>query len=213
MNSNFIDNYTKEIENNIEYSLQVDPLNKYNMSDEQKSFIEYYIQFKNIPLASKMAGIELEVGEAYFISYSSQQEIRRINKSLVQRQFISKMMTMEEIGGYLTSLITDENIPLGDQLRTKDKLKVIELLMQLHNSKCKIIDNPEELMNKDLETQVKDLSIETIKQLLNTNNSKNKKEAIKELKKDSKLSPEEISYLETLPAKDLLNLIDQNNKK
>ena len=213
MDSNFTDNYLQEIENDPEYSLQVDPLNKYGMSDEQKAFIDYYIQFKNIPYAAKMAGIDLEMGETYFVSYASQQEIRRINKSLVQRQFVSKMMTIDEIGGYLTSLITDENVPLGDRLRTKDKLKVVDLLIQLHDSKYKAIDNPRELSFKDLDMQVKELSIETIKQLLNADNSKDKKEVIKELKKDSQLSPEEITYLETLSTKDLLDLIDQSNKE
>lgn len=212
--SEFEKDYLKELDDNKEYSLEVDPLNKYNMGDTQKSFIKYYVEFKNVPLASKMAGIEQEVGEAYFISYSSQNEIRRINKALIQRQFLAKMMSLDEIGGYLTSLITEDNVPLADRLKTREKLDVIKMLMDLNVMKSKCIENPSTLNNSDLDREIKELSVDTIKQLLNTSGVKEKKkEAINEIKKNnSSLTPEELSYLESLPTTTLLNLLDENNK-
>lgn len=212
--SEFEKNYLKELDANKEYSLEVDPLNKYDMGDAQKSFIKYYVEFKNVPLASKMAGIEQEVGEAYFISYSSQNEIRRINKALIQRQFLAKMMSLDDIGGYLTSLITEDNVPLADRLKTREKLDVIKMLMELNVMKSKCIENPSTLNNNDLDKEIKELSVDTIKQLLSASGVKEKKkEAINEIKKNnSSLTPEELSYLESLPTTTLLNLLDENNK-
>ena len=40
--------YKEQLETNPQYSLEVDPLDKYKFSAEQKKFIEYYIQLKNI---------------------------------------------------------------------------------------------------------------------------------------------------------------------
>lgn len=212
--SEFEKDYLKELDADKEYSLEVDPLNKYNMGDAQKSFIKYYVEFKNVPLASKMAGIEQEVGEAYFISYSSQNEIRRINKALIQRQFLAKMMSLDDIGGYLTSLITEDNVPLADRLKTREKLEVIKMLMDLNVMKSRCIENPSTLNNSDLDREIKELSVDTIKQLLNASGVKEKKkEAINEIKKNnSSLTPEELSYLESLPTTTLLNLLDENNK-
>lgn len=212
--SEFEKDYLKELDADKEYSLEVDPLNKYNMGDAQKSFIKYYVEFKNVPLASKMAGIEQEVGEAYFISYSSQNEIRRINKALIQRQFVAKMMSLDDIGGYLTSLITEDNVPLADRLKTREKLDVIKMLMDLNVMKSRCIENPSTLNNSDLDKEIKELSVDTIKQLLNASGVKEKKkEAINEIKKNnSSLAPEELSYLESLPTTTLLNLLDENNK-
>ena len=212
--SEFEKDYLKELDADKEYSLEVDPLNKYNMGDAQKSFIKYYVEFKNVPLASKMAGIEQEVGEAYFISYSSQNEIRRINKALIQRQFLAKMMSLDDIGGYLTSLITEDNVPLADRLKTREKLEVIKMLMDLNVMKSRCIENPSTLNNSDLDKEIKELSVDTIKQLLNASGVKEKKkEAINEIKKNnSSLTPEELSYLESLPTTTLLNLLDENNK-
>lgn len=211
--------YIEKLDSSPEYSLEVDPEDKYNMSDEQKEFIKNYVQLKNLPLAARLAGIQPEVAECYFMSYSAQQEIRRINKAFCQRQFATKLMTVDEIGGYLSSLITGENVPLGDQLKTNDKLRVIQMLMDLHSSKAQFINEPSSLNEVDLENTVKELSIDTIKQLLNTSNAqketnkKNKKKAVDEIKRNRKLTLEETAYLESLPYQELLKLVDDANKK
>ena len=41
-NQKFSDELNDELANNPEFSLAVDPLNKYSMSEEQKTFIKHY---------------------------------------------------------------------------------------------------------------------------------------------------------------------------
>ena len=203
--------YIKEVENNLEYSLSVDPENKYNMCEGQKKFIEYYIQFKNVETAAELTGIDMDMAKQYFVSWNTQQEIRRINRALYHRQFNSKLLSLDEIGGYLTSLLTDENVPIGDQLKSRDKLAVAKMIIDLIELKKESFENPNVIMNKNLDIQIKNLSINTIQSLLNQN-EKDKIELKNKLYENEDLSIEEKSYLETLPTETLLQLIEDSNK-
>lgn len=198
--------YISELERNPKYSLEVDPEDKYLMSDLQKKFTKYYIEFKNVNTAAELAEIDMDTAKQFFISYPTQCEIRRINLALYQRQFARKLLNIDEIGGYLTSLLTDEFVPIGDQLKTTDKLKVVQMLIDLNKFKIESMITPSEVMEKDLDAQMKELSIDTIKKLLST---KEKKQDIAGQVAEE-LSPEETAYLSTLPTKDLLELIERN---
>lgn len=203
--------YIEEVENNLEYSLSVDPENKYNMCEGQKKFIEYYIQFKNVETAAELTGIDMDMAKQYFVSWNTQQEIRRINRALYHRQFNSKLLSLDEIGGYLTSLLTDENVPIGDQLKSRDKLAVAKMIIDLIELKKESFENPNVIMNKNLDIQIKNLSINTIQSLLNQN-EKDKIELKNKLYENEDLSIEEKNYLETLPTETLLQLIEDSNK-
>lgn len=201
-----------ELESNPLYSLEVDPENKYNLSTFHKDFIKYYIEFKNIPLASDLAGIDLELGKSLFVAYSTQEEIKRINKALYQRQFNAKMLTLDQIGGYLTSLITDENVPISDRLKSNEKLRVIQMIIDLLKFRNEAIDDPSLITNRNIESQVKSLSIETIRKLLYLQKSdevlKDKKDLIDKIDIDKILTDEEIAYLQTLTTEELLQLVN-----
>jgi len=186
------------------------------MSDDQKNFIKNYIQFKSIPLAAELSKIDLETAKAFFVAYSTQNEIRRVNSILCKIQFGQKMMSLDDIGGYLTSLIIDNDIPVADRLKTVDKLKVIKMLIDLHVLKTEAVIDPSVITDRDIEADIKELSVDTIKQLLYTNNIKennDKNELIEKLNIDNVLSAEEIDYLKTLSTKELLELIDLNTKE
>lgn len=206
--------YTNTLETDIKYSLSVDPENKFNMSQTQKEFIKNYCQFKSIPLAAEVTGISDEEAKAYFISYSSQEEIKRINRAMYHQQFKTKMLTMDEIAGYLSSLITDENVPLADRLKTTDKLRVIDTLIKLNEMKAQAIYDPSTIVQKDVETEIKELSVDTIRALLSTSDDNSKKdETIAKLNEDKHLTDEEVAYMKTLPLKDLLELLKDTTSK
>lgn len=213
--NDLINAHKQEIETNPEYSLEVDPQNLYGLTDTQKIFIKYYVEYKNINIAASLAGIDADSAKAIFLSYSSQQEIRRINRALYQRAFTTKMIGLEQIGGYLTSLLIDENVPIADRLKTTDKLRVVQMIIDLNDYRRNAIDEPSLVTEKDIEQQVKSLSIDTIRQLLYTQNkdniSKDKEELIAQIDIDGLLSPEEIAYLKTLSTKDLLELVNSTN--
>lgn len=212
--------YTQELKNelstNPEFSLEVDPENKYNMGDDQKTFIKNYVNFKSIPMAAELSQIDLDTAKMYFVAYSSQQEIRRINRAMYQKQFSQKLLTIDEIGGYLSSLITDENVPLADRVKTMDKVRIAQMLIDLQLYKHNAIDNPDNIIDVDIESQIKDLSVKSIKMLLSQQNSKQKdKDKLQLVMTNSteQLSPEEEAFLKTLPAKDILQILNEGDKK
>lgn len=211
--------YVDNLDTLPEYSLEVDSENKYMMPQQQKDFIKYYMQFKSIPGAADLAKIDLDVAKEYFTSYSTQQEIRRLSKALYHRQFASRLLSIDEIGGYLSSLITDENVPLGDRLKTMEKVQVAKMIIDLNNMKNGTLNDPSIIMNVNIEQELKSLSVTTIKQLL-MNSEKiakeanyDKEELIDRLDIDKTYSPEEIAYLKTLTTEELLMLIDESNKE
>lgn len=205
--------YIDEVNNNIVFSLRVDPENKYNMPPEQKTFIAYYIQYRNITTAGMLANIDLQLAASYLMAYSTQQEIQRINKAIIQRQFATKLASLDNIGGWLTSLLTDSVVE-GDKINSKEKIKVAQMLIDLHKLKAESLMSPQTLIQKDVNVELKDLSIETIKKLIyNDEQIEKKKEAIEKLKEEREMSYEDIEYLKTLDTETLLKFIEDLQQK
>lgn len=203
----------KELNTNPEYSLDIDPLNQYNFNDIEKRFIHYYTKYKNIPLAANLSGIDNNIATDIFSTYAVEKEIRRINRALYLRQFNHKILTIEQLGGWLSSLITDENIPDADRLKTTDKLKVAQMLIDLNDYRRDAFNNPETIMSIPIEEQLKDLSVETIKQLIYSTkkvDDKEKRELLDRFKNQKSLSVEEIAYLNSLSSTELLNMLNQS---
>ena len=203
--------YMKELETNPKYSLEVDPENKYEWTDEEKKFVQLYVNYKSIPTVAEFMDIKTEVARAYYLSYKCQQEIRRINLALYQRQFASRLLNLEEIGGYLTSLLTDSYVSNADQLRPKDKLEVAKMIIDINKLKIDSLHQPEILMVKELDSEIKNLSISTIKRLLYEDKNMREKNNIVATYEEN-LLPEESALLSTLPTNELLDLIESTNK-
>lgn len=207
--------YAKEIDEDPQYSLEPDPTGELQMSETQKDFIRHYVEFKNINTAAELTYIDADTAKAFFVAYNTQQEIRRINRALYHRQFAAKLVSLDDIGGYLSSLLTGDNVPLADQLKTTEKLRVVELLLRVNEMKSQSMQDPSQLAHSDIESQLKNLSVKTIQQLLVQNNTvviQQKNDAINKLD-DGTLSVEEKAYLSSLPTSELLKLIDETNKE
>src|SRR5574344_1132 len=212
--------YHHELETNPKYSLEVDPTNKYKLKDFEKNFVKQYINFRNVKTAADICHIDQDTANDLFASYPVQNEIRRINAALYQRRFAVKVLTLDDIAGYLTTMLTDEFVPMADQLSPQDKLRVIDTLLRVNATKEQAFADPSSIMNTNkfdsLTAQIKELSVATIKQLIEQKpkpiDVTEDVVVIDELDKQNTLTPEEKSYLETLPTSELLELLDKTNK-
>lgn len=209
--------YLDTIKNNPQYSLIVDPENKYNLTLQQKEFIGLYCEFKNIQLAAMMSNLELEEAMTLYSSYPCQQEIRRINLAMYQTQFANKLISLNELGGYLTSLLCDA-VPSGDKLSPSDKLKVAQLILELNKTLKETPNEVKDIVDIPIDTQIKDLSIKSIKALLEANKNKEKikeekEKIIESFENFDNFSQEEISFLNTLSTKELLDLLNSMEKE
>lgn len=209
MSKSLEEQYRKELVENPKYSLRADPEGKYGMSEIQKRFVEHYVNFKSIGTAAEFAGIDLDKAKEFYVAYDSQQEIRRINLAMYHQQFNARMLSLEEIGGYLSSIIVDTFVAEADKVKTMDKVRISQMIIDLHKLKTNSLTDPQSLMMKDLDSQIKNLSLATIEALIK---QATKKPNTYEVEVDSSLTPEESAYLSTLPASDLLNIIDDATK-
>ena len=90
------------------------------------------------------------------------------------------------------------------------------MLVELQKLKAEAMQKPDVIMYKDIEEEVKDMSIEAIRNMLNAKPSdvnKEKQDIIQKLNPDNTLTIEEIDYLKTLSTKDLLQLLDNLSKQ
>ena len=75
---------------------------------------------------------------------------------------------------------------------------------------CVNIQNPSLIMANDIDIQIKSLSLATVRQLLVQSENP---QPIAEVYPSEGLTMEESAYLSTLPAKDLLDLIETANNE
>ncbi len=204
--------YEHSLETDPEYSLNPDPEGKLQLNDIQKIFISHYVQFKSVATAAELTGIDMDVAKQFFISPVIQREIRRINRALYHRQFLHRLITVDEIGGYLSSLLMDENVPIADQLKTTEKIRIVELLLRLNEFKAMAMLDPNKVVMSDFEVSIKTLSVETIKQMLEANSAVEQKEQALAGIPTSRLTAEEREYLLTLPMDELLKLVEDIKK-
>lgn len=195
---------------------EIDKNNKYNLNNIQKEFVKYYIEFKNIPLVAQFIGIDEAFAVDIFKGYGVQEEIKRINTELYRARFNSKMISLSELGSYVSSLITGEGVPLSEQLNKKEKLDAVKILINIYELKNKAIDNPADLNVYDYTTEeeIKKLSLSSIKSLLNEKGKEEKKnELIKTIDESGLLTIEDKALLKSLSTDELVTLLNEVNEK
>lgn len=209
VNPTLHENYAQEINTNPLYSLQPDPLGTYGLDDETKQFIKLYTEYESIPTVCEIMGIDIKKGRLYYFQRAVQNEISRIKNAMYHRQFANRLLNINEIGGYLTSLLMD-NVPKAQQIGGKQKLQVVKMLIDINfkldesmsKGDIEILDESE--INKKLEK----LNINELKQLISPNNEtqieRDKKEEIIKAHTDiDKLSDNELKELLSLTLDEL----------
>ena len=201
--------YNQEIETNPLYSLEVDPKNQYKFTDLQKQFILNIVQYKSLGTAIELCGIDSDDGRQWYQMFEIQQEVRRLNSALYYRQFSSKLLSLDAIGGYLSSLLTDQNVAYADRLDSRDKLRVVDLLLKVNQLKQESFENPSIIMEKDIESEIKNLSVGAIRKLLKESDTSEKDELIEKIGGSDGLTIEESSYLQSLSVTELLQILEK----
>lgn len=207
--------FSKELDTNPQFSLEVDPERIYDLDAIDVEFIQHMVQYKNIRFVGKVL-MHLEDDDALQIykKYAVQQEIKRINLAMYARRFCSKMADLDALGGYLTTALTDENVPIADRLTGKDKLTAVRLLMELNALKMEAWEHPETVDVNVIEAEVKKLKVKDIEKLIENDGEddkllQKKNDLINKIDKDNLLSPEEITYLRTQSVDELKQLLKE----
>ena len=203
-----------EYEDNInsydQYSLEVDPSNLYNFSELEKNFIELYVEYKNLAVVAKLLNLDEHTTLSTFNKYAVKEEIRRLNRAHYQKIFSQKMLKIDEIGAWLTSIINEDWV--DKNVAIKDKLKASELLINICKFKEESIIDPSSLMKTDidiLEKEIKSLSVKDLKKLIEkTDDNESKKELINKIPSSSLLTEEDKKILMSLSIDELKKMIE-----
>lgn len=191
----------------------------YAFSELEKRFITQWIDFKNLVVVSATLGISQKDSSTILTNSHVRKEIDRLSLARMKFRFARRILTLDECESYLTTAITDEGVALSDQLNSKDKLNAMRLLLDIKQMKADSLSNPTIIDNTPIEQQLEELSIETIKQLLDT--KLEKKEdiatniAVRQqiMQKIPQASESEKKDINSMSPNELLKIIDNIEKK
>lgn len=206
-----------EEERNALYVLDRDDTG-HTFSDLEKKFITQWVEFKNLVVVSSMLGISQKDSSVMLADPHIRLEIDRISQARMKFRFARRILTLDECESYLTTTITDEGVPLAEQLSSKDKLSAMKLLLEVKDMKAQGFANPTVIDNTPVEQQLEQLSVETIKQLIDTkldkpsditNNIQMRQELVSKI---PDLSEKEKNDIMSMSPDEILKLLDNMNK-
>lgn len=142
---------------------------KITLSPLQKDFLFIFFQTNSLTTTKNYLNISLEDVVKIYKDPLIQDILRILQLHRHREIFKMKMLNLEEIGSYLSNQLLDLNLGEADRLTPKEKLEATKLLLDVHTKLNNSIQNPIELDSYQiLDMQLKNLSISTIKSLLNS---------------------------------------------
>lgn len=202
------------------YSLEIDPTGELGMSVAEKKLLKTYMDCRSLPMACELCGISLEDGKKMFYDDNSCNERMRLNRAKNYRKFMNRLLSVDEIGGYLTSMLMDEDNVSEAPLSTKDKIAIVHEIVSLNKLKAEAYNNPRILENVEFtENDIQDLTPEDLKKLIDeTKRGKaditaRKHELINEFDKDRTLDSTDLDYLMSCSVQELERLVDEKRKQ
>lgn len=233
--------WSKELQENPKYSLIADPTGTLKLTRLEKEFVKNYIQYRNIPLSARIAGISEDEGIKLFNDKRIEGEIRRINLAYSEWRIHGQMLGIDEIGSYLSTWLLEVNVPEADKLKPKDKIAVANSIIELNKFKYNALNNPNSNAAKviegdiiDFEKEVEDMSIDEmnkrLKEIGQKLNSKPKKltkeeqqqlaienlrkeELIRQITNDAILDPMDKDFLNKCSLEQLEKMLKDNQTK
>lgn len=204
------------LEKDPKYSLDVDPDGKLGLSETQKRFIECYIESRSLPYAAQLAGITEEEAREIYFDPVCKSERTRINRVLNYRRFTRRLLTVDEVGGYLTSMLMDEEVGMGERLTPSDKLKVTRQIVDINRLKLEAYNNPRIFDNVEfVEADTKDMSPEDLKKLIeqtkqnSANTQEEKTELINKINKNREFDSDDLAHFWECSVADLKQILEE----
>lgn len=198
------------IKSDPKYSLEVDPLGKYNFTEKDIDFIKQMIQYRNVQFVSTvLMNMPVEEGVELYKRYDIQSEIKRINLAMYARRFATKVADLDQLGGFLTSGLIDDNVPVAERWGPKEKLTASKLLININILKKKAYNTPEVIDEVEIQKDLDQLSPNDLKKLIEFNDDANieKERLIEIINEDGLLSMEELKNLRLMSVDELQELV------
>lgn len=209
--SNLEQGFQELIQTDPKYSLEVNPEGKYDLSEQEVDFIQQMVQYRNVQFVSTvLMNIPLEEGVEMYKRYAVQSEIKRINLAMYARRFATKVADLDQIGGFLTSGLIDDNVPVAERWAPKDKLTASKLLININVLKKKAFNKPEVIDEIEIQKDLDQLSPNDLKKLIEFNDDENleKEKLIDIINEDGLLSVEELKNLRLMTIEELTELVE-----
>ena len=157
---------------------KIDQKYRLQLSPEYIDFINIFYQNNDLRLTQQLLNIKPENLVNFYKDPRTNYIINILNKNKTKEIFKKKMMSLEELGSFLTNRILDTNTVEKDKFSTKDVLEASKVLIDIHKLINSYMEQPQMLNNYTVvQNQFDNLSVNEIKDLLGhiqKNNSSSK---------------------------------------
>ena len=140
-----------------------------NLTDLQRDFITIYYKTNSFHQTKSLLNLSNE--DAVFMMKDPliQEYIYKLKIERQRQLFKGKMLSLEELGIYLSSRLIDVNLPLNDKFNNNEKLQASKLLIDIYKTLNNYTENPNLLMsqtNIKNELKIEKLEVKELKDLL-----------------------------------------------
>lgn len=161
--------------NDPEYSTEVDPQNKLGFTGQQRNFITMYIQYNDVGMMLA-SGFTMDDITTLRSTPKIWNECQRIEKAIVAHRLVGKVLSLDELAAFLSSMVMGIGLPAHERLTPNAKLQAIRLLFEYValSSKPDALFNAIEVESQEIDKKVANMTTEEIRLfLLNKDSFKN----------------------------------------
>lgn len=121
------------------YSIPVDPDGVYGFTEAQRKFILAYVETHSVKKAASSAGMTPAAAKDFFQTLDCKAEVRRVEAAERERELKGGMMTLDEIGAWLSALIRND-VPDDELIDIDEKFQAAKLIINIHGQKQKMAE-------------------------------------------------------------------------
>lgn len=180
------------------------------MTKQQQKLLISYINYNDIKTSAKAAKMSYDEAEAFLQKETVIKFISDTYRRLYYNQLHSKAMSLTDIASYLSALITDD-VPAKNELTNNEKLKAIQLLVDVLQIQENIPDNATAISETSFEAELQEMSVSDIKKLISkcdTVSHDEKEVIIAQILQSRDATYYERAYLQTLSISELQHIAE-----
>ena len=139
------------------------------LTDLQKDFIVIYHQTNSLNQTKNLLNLSVEDTTFLYKDPLVQTILKKLEIERQKKLFKKKMLSLEELGIYLSNHLIDIDIPLSEKFDNRERLEASRLLLDIHKTLNSYTENPNILMsqtNIKNELNIEKLDVSELKDIL-----------------------------------------------
>lgn len=140
-----------------------------NLNDSQRDFITIFFQTNSLNMTRNLLNLSVEDCVLLYKDPLVRDTLRKLEIERQKKLFKNKMLSLEQLGIFLSNHLIDYDMPLSERFDNKEKIDATKLLLDIHKTMNSYVENPNILMsqtNIKNELNIEKLEVSELKEIL-----------------------------------------------